>query len=147
MVTIKPECKPEWIKNGANEEMIKFAKKWGREMAGIHEDLSIEEVEKRKKDKNNPLRIIGNMSNSQIRNVYGEIKRIQMSGNFEESKSSFYLLKPKVAYAYGRNGSNGLKLFKEIFDSAFQYVNDDNTYNNFCNLMEAILAYHRAFGG
>ena len=29
MVTIKPE----WIKNGANEEMVSFAKKYGREMA------------------------------------------------------------------------------------------------------------------
>lgn len=143
MVTIKPE----WIKNGADPEMVKYAQKYGREMAGIHEELTIEEVERRKNDKENPLRPTGEMSNSQIRNVFGEIKRIQMVGDFSKSKSSFYLLKPKVAYAYGRNKSQGLKLFKEIFDESFQYVNDNITFNNFCDFMEAILAYHRAFGG
>lgn len=71
-----------------------------------------------------------------------------MIGNFDKAKTSFYLLKPKLAYAFGRNSSNsGLKLFKKIFDEASQYVIDDRTYNNFCNLMEAILAYHRAYGG
>jgi len=120
MVTIKPE----WIKNGANEEMVSFAEKCGKDLVN------------------------GNLTNSKIRSIYGEIKRIQGAKDFNKSKSSFFLLKPKVAYAYGREPKNeGLKLFKEIFDSAFQYVNDDNTYNNFCNLMEAILAYHRAFGG
>lgn len=141
MVTIKPE----WITKGATPDMVVFAQKWGREMAGIHEDLTIEEVERAKKGKT--LKPTGEMSNSQIRNVFGEIKRIQMVGDFNKSKSSFYLLKPKVAYAYGRNKSEGLKIFKDIFDSSFKYVNDNNTYNNFCNLMEAILAYHRAFGG
>lgn len=120
MVTIKPE----WIKNAANKEMVTFAEQRGREL------------------------VEGKLTNSKIRSIYGEIKRIQGAKDFEKSKSSFYLLKPKVAYAYGREPQNrGLKLFKEIFDGAFPYVTDDKTYNNFCNLMEAILAYHRAFGG
>lgn len=120
MVTIKPE----WIKNGANEEMVSFAEKCGRDLAS------------------------GNLTNSKIRSIYGEIKRIQGAKDFEKTKSSFYLLKPKVAYAQGREPLNmGLKLFKEIFDGAFSLVNDNKTYENFCNLMEAILAYHRAFGG
>lgn len=90
----------------------------------------------------------GAMSNSQIRNVYGEVKRIQMSGNFEKSKMSFYLLKPKMAYAYGRNNNNpGMKVFKSVFDQASSLVVDEKTFQNFCNVMEALLAYHRAFGG
>lgn len=141
MVTIKPE----WINIGADPEMVKFAQKYGREMAGIHEDLTIEETERRKKEKT--LFPSGEMSKSQIRGVYGEVKRLQMIGDFNKSKTSFYMLKPKVAYAYGRDKGNGLKLFKDIFDSAFPYVTDDKTYDNFCNLMEAILAYHKAYGG
>ena len=109
------------------------------------EELTIEEVEKRLKEKS--LFRKEEMSNSQIRNVFGEIKRIQMLGDFNKSKSSFFLLKPKVAYAYGRKPNRGLKIFKDIFDDASQFVTDDKTYENFCNLMEAILAYHRAFGG
>lgn len=89
----------------------------------------------------------GEMSNSQIRNVYGEIKRIQMIGNFEKSKVYFYLLKPKMAYAYGRSNNNpGMRVFKEVFDMASDQVTDEKTFQNFCNVMEAILAYHRAFG-
>ena len=138
------DFKEKWIKEGADEDMIVFARKKGRLIAGVHEDLSEEEVQKLGKN----LKRKGEMSNSQIRNFYGEIKRIQMIGKFEKAKTSFYLLKPKLAYALGRNnGNEGLKLFKSIFDEASQYVKDDKTFNNFCNLMEAILAYHRAFGG
>ena len=34
-----------------------------------------------------------------------------------------------------------------VFDAAFVHVSDDKTYKNFCNLIEAILAYHKAYGG
>ena len=84
------------------------------------------------------------LTNSKIRSVYGEMKRIQM-GDFKKDESSFYLLKPKVAYAYGRDKKNeGLKLFKLVFDRCFIDIKDSTTYNNFCNLIEAILAYHKA---
>lgn len=113
----------EWIKSGATPEMVEFAEKAGKFMA------------------NNKL------TNSKIRSIYGEIKRIQM-GEFEKEKSSFYLLKPKVAYALGRDEHNdGLKLFKLIFDRCSTDVTDHQTYLNFCNLIEAILAYHKAYGG
>lgn len=116
--------KAEWIRNGANRELVTFAEQKGREL----------------KD--------GGLTNAKIRSVYGEIKRIQGAKDFEKSKSSFYLLKPKVAYAAGREPNNqGLRLFKQIFDESFEFVSDDNTFNNFCSLMEAILAYHRANGG
>ena len=87
------------------------------------------------------------LTNSKIRSIYGEIKRIQM-GTFEEEKSAFYLLKPKVAYALGREPKNeGLKRFKQIFDDCYDKVVDEMTFKNFCNVLEAILAYHRANGG
>ena len=77
-----------------------------------------------------------NLTNSKIRSIYGEIKRIQM-GEFEKEKTSFYLLKPKVAYALGRDDKNqGLKLFKLIFDKyyrSYKYMQDqlgtDFTHN------------------
>lgn len=118
-----PAYNREWIINGATPDLVDFAEKVGEFMA-----------------KNG-------LTNSKIRNVYGEIKRIQM-GEFEKEKSSFYLLKPKVAYALGRDEKNeGLKLFKKIFDKCFEFVTDQKSYLNFCNLMEAILAYHKAYGG
>ncbi|MBP5481889.1 MAG: type III-A CRISPR-associated protein Csm2 [Paludibacteraceae bacterium] len=123
-----------WITEGADKDMNDFAEKSGEYMAPKDE---------RDKDK---------LSKSQIRNVYGEIKRIQLKGiNSAEGQSSFVLLKAKVAYAEGRNKTKGLTLFKLIFNKGWEVVTnngyDSKMYNNFCNLLEAILAYHKAYGG
>lgn len=113
-----------WVKEQASEEFVIFAEKAGKFMAE------------------------NKLTNSKIRSIYGEIKRIQMAKDFNTEKASFYLLKPKVAYALGRDKNNeGLKLFKLIFDRASKDVIDKKSYNNFCNLIEAILAYHKANGG
>lgn len=113
----------KWVTDEADKDLIAFAEKAGEYMA-----------------KNQ-------LTNSKIRNVYGEIKRIQM-GTFDKEKSSFFLLRPKVAYAFGRERNNkGLEMFKMVFDTAFDSVSDGKSYQNFCNLIEAILAYHKANGG
>ncbi|HOV83958.1 MAG TPA: type III-A CRISPR-associated protein Csm2 [Paludibacteraceae bacterium] len=113
----------EWITQGTDKTMVDFTEEAGKYMA---------------KQK---------LTKSKIRSIYGEIKRIQVNG-FEKEKSSFYLLRPKMAYALGRDsGNKGLKLFKLIFDYTSNLVKDANQYENFCNLFEAILAYHKAFGG
>ena len=77
----------EWITKEADSAMVDYTEKAGQFMA-----------------KNG-------LTNSKIRSIYGEIKRIQM-GSFETEKASFLLLRPKVAYAYGRDDRNkGLELF------------------------------------
>lgn len=128
----------EWIIKGADKDLIEYAEKAGEYMAPLYKG------EKQC------------LSKSQIRNVYGEIKRIQLKGiNTMEGKTSFMLLKPKVAYAEGRNKTMGLSLFKKIFDDAWDATskcleNESSSiiaYNNFCALLEAILAYHKAYGG
>lgn len=119
----KLEYKSSWITQEADKGLVEYAEKSGKFMA-----------------KNG-------LTNSKIRSIYGEIKRIQM-GIFEKEKSSFYLLKPKVAYALGRDDKNeGLKLFKKIFDLCSENVSDQKSYQNFCGFIEAILAYHKAYGG
>ena len=110
-----------WINQGADDELVQFAEKAGKAMAD------------------------GGLTNSKIRSIYGEIKRIQ-SGDFEKLKSSFYLLKPKVAYAVGRDSNNkGLKLFQAVFNKCYADVKDKHSYENFCNFIEAILAYHSVY--
>lgn len=75
-----------WITDAATAEMIDYTRNAGKYMANK------------------------NLTKSKIRSIYGEIKRIQMRG-YEQEKSSFFLLKPKVAYALGRDNKNqGLKL-------------------------------------
>ena len=82
----------------------------------------------------------------QIRNVFGEIKRIQMKG-FENEKASFFLLKPKIAYAAKRHNDIGINTLKKYFDLAHKEVADARTYQNFVDFFESILAYHKAYGG
>lgn len=110
-----------WIENGADEALPDYAEFIGKEMAD------------------------NKLTSSKIRSVYGEIKRIQM-GEFAKEKSSFYLLRPKVAYAVGRDKENiGLQLFKLVFDKSAKCVKDKDTFLHFANFMEAVLAYHRAY--
>jgi CRISPR-associated protein Csm2 len=119
----KTEYNPKWITSEADAPLVAYAEKAFKFMA------------KR------------GLTKSKIRSIYGEIKRIQMS-EFENEKSAFILLKPKVAYALGRDPQNaGLQLFKEIFDLSSVNVTNQKSYQNFCNFMEAILAYHKANGG
>lgn len=115
------EFNPEWIKTGVNMDTVNFAEKFGKYLAD------------------------NGLTTSQIRNIFGEIKRIQMK-KFEYGKSSFYLLKPKMAYAEQRN-KNGISELRRYFDKAHAVVTDDKTFNNFVDFFEAILAYHKAFGG
>ena len=110
-----------WIENGADEALPDYAEFIGKAMAD------------------------NKLTSSKIRSVYGEIKRIQM-GEFAKEKASFYLLRPKVAYAVGRDKENiGLQLFKLVFDKSAKCVKDRDTFLHFANFMEAVLAYHRAY--
>jgi CRISPR-associated protein Csm2 len=113
---------PEWITSGITQETVAFSEKLGEFI------------------KNEKL------TTSQIRNVFGEIKRIQLKG-FDSEKPSFYLLKPKMAYAAKRADNLGIKTLKKIFDQAHAEVSDKITYQNFVDFFESILAYHKAYGG
>ena len=109
-----------WLKIDADAKLVEYAEKAGERLAKT------------------------GLTTSKIRNIYGEIKRIQVGG-FDDNKPSFYLLKPKVAYAVGRDNKNrGLILFQLIFNECFNDVTDRKSYQNFCNFIEAILAYHKA---
>ena len=112
----------EWITNGITKETVYFSDILGKYV------------------KENGL------TASQIRNVFGEIKRIQMKG-WENEKASFYLLKPKMAYAAKRQNDKGINTLKKYFDLAHKEVADVKTYQNFVDFFESILAYHKAYGG
>lgn len=120
--------KTSWITDGADQEMVDYTDEAGKRMKN------------------------GNLTASQIRNIYGEIKRIQIGG-YEKNKASFLLLQPKLAYIVGRTeaksrgNSEGIRVYQDIFLKAAKLVNNEKTYQNFCNLMEALVAYHKYYGG
>jgi CRISPR-associated protein Csm2 len=86
------------------------------------------------------------LTTSQIRNVFGSVKKMEMKGfNANELR----LLKPQLAYAASRPGAKqGARDLREVLSSAIDCVGDEGEkFDNFCNFFEAILAYHRAAGG
>lgn len=116
-----------WIISGIDKACIKFTDEFGEFL------------------KNNQL------TTSQIRNVFGELKRIQMKG-FKNEKTAFLLLKPKMAYAVARDGKRGLQQLTNVFNKAYEVVDvagdsGEKHYQNLMDFMESILAYHKAYGG
>lgn len=131
------DFKPEWVTKGLDEQALTYLNEFGKEL------------------KNTGL------TTSQFRNVYGELKRIQLK-ELKNERASFMMLRPKLAYAQGRHGkpdkSGGIDKFKAVFDKGIKEVkwNEGNEtelaeatfkFRNFMNCMEALLAYHRANGG
>ncbi|MDF1610554.1 type III-A CRISPR-associated protein Csm2 [Stygiobacter electus] len=124
---------PLWIKNGLDKEAILFAEYFGKELSP--EGLGNKEA----------------LTTSQIRNVYGEVQRMKMKGF---NKSELLLLKPRLAYLTERKGTIGSKDFRKVIEKALDEVlngKDEKEmelrFQNFANFFEAILAYHRSFGG
>jgi CRISPR-associated protein Csm2 len=89
------------------------------------------------------------LSTSQIRNVYGEVMRLKMKGF---NANELVLLKPRLAYSTERKGTDGSRKFREVIEKALDKViftkeKQEELFQNFANFFEAILAYHRSFGG
>lgn len=86
-----------------------------------------------------------NLTTSQIRNIYGAVKKMQMKGELDTHK--LLMLKPKLAYAAKRHGG-GVDTLKDVLTQAIDLVgNDSIKFSRFVDFFEAILAYHRAYGG
>lgn len=129
------EFKKEWISEGINESAVQFTEKFGEYLCDLQQDKRLGRMA---------------MTTSQIRNIFGEVKRIQAKGYLKE-KSTFLLLRPKIAYAEARvlakSGKSRISDFRTVLDKAHIAVTDEKQFQNFVDFMEAILAYHKAYGG
>ena len=126
-----PAFQSKWITEGADDKMIEYAKKLAHFMVDSKKDGE-------------------KVSSSQLRNIYGEVMRIKQKG-FNKGKTDFLLLKPKVAYNYGRiknsQQKERFKVFLNDFNKAHALVESEKTFDNFHKYFEAILAYHKYYGG
>lgn len=121
---------PKWISEKFTREADMFAEKFG-------EYLSKNEL-----------------STSQLRNIFGELKNIQMrllKSKYEEEENRIVLLKAKMAYAAAREDSKKkaevYRTFKKYFDQAHKEIKDKESFNRFVDFITAVLAYHKAAGG
>ncbi len=128
------ELNPKWLEdaNGLPAQAVDFAEKLG-------------EILVDKQSNGRPG--FNQMTTSQVRNFFGEMRRIQMKG-FEKNRGAFHMLKPKLAYAVARAGSRSkISEFQKVTNYLMDAVHDQQTYNNFISFMEAVVAYHKSNGG
>ncbi|HOV73299.1 MAG TPA: type III-A CRISPR-associated protein Csm2 [Candidatus Hydrogenedentes bacterium] len=90
------------------------------------------------------------VTTSQIRNIFGSVKKMEMEAEMNLSK--VLLLKPRIAYASARNKGLGdlarqLTDAIDMIDKGKSPAEKNERFHRFCQGFEAILAYHRAHGG
>jgi CRISPR-associated protein Csm2 len=129
------EFQSSWIKDGIDEKTVLFAEKFGEYLCDKQPDLRLGRMA---------------MTTSQIRNVFGEVKRIQAKG-YTKERPSFLLLRPKIAYAEARvkakSGKSRIEDFRKVMEQAHLAVSNDEEFQRFVDFLEATLAYHKAAGG
>ena len=81
------------------------------------------------------------MTSSQLRRFYGEVKRQQTNGY---NTSDFVLLKPKLAYAVGRDKGTKIADFYKVMTEAMSHVSNEQEFGRFVKVFEAIVAFHKA---
>ena len=92
------------------------------------------------------------VSSSFLRNIFGEMRRIE-TGGFEEHRADFVLLRPKLAYSCGRaidrnkGAKDDLEALQKLYSLAAKKVANANGFKNLVSIMEAIIAFHKANGG
>ena len=128
----KNDFKPEWITGGLTSEAIKFTDDFGKYLQTKR------------------------LSSSQLRNVFGEMKQIQLQKKADKADEQklftrYLLLYPKIAYAAGRQRSEALTTFKEVFEKAYRTIKNEEefkkNYQNLVDFVESTLAFHRSYGG
>lgn len=93
------------------------------------------------------------VSTSQLRKFFGEIKRIQ--ADFDNCKMDLILLDPKIAYAVGRTKKDArqgesvkIEDFYKQMTPLISKINEDQAkFKRFVQVCEAIVAYHKQYGG
>jgi len=123
----KDEEKIRRIINGESSILNEYAEYLAKEYAPQHD--------REKKQK---------LTASQIRNILDDVQRMRED---DIQQGRLELLRPKLAYVSGRNRESwALRELREILDSAIKFVgNDFKKFENFRNLFEAIVGYHKFY--
>ena len=92
------------------------------------------------------------LTTNQIRAIFGEVRRIE--GEWKnpdkvgQASRQLILLKPKMAYRARRERGKGVKDLVSVLDPAIDLVGQSQeNFTRFVDFFEAILAYHKAYGG
>ena len=100
-----------------------------------------------------------NLTTSQIRALFGEVRQIEAqwsmgSESRQRAARRLILLKPKMAYRARRERGRGVQELVDVLNPALDEVTkekdaakQDADFKRFVEFFEAILAYHKSYGG
>lgn len=80
---------------------------------------------------------------SQLRNIFSRIKSIRQT---EKGIKELKMLRFKLAYVAGRSDNKSMKELISLLDELIKKVNENNL-DNFKDFFEAIISYHKFYGG
>jgi CRISPR-associated protein Csm2 len=135
---VKKSFQSKWITDKIEDETIVWAKDFGSFLA---------KDEGRQK---------GKLSTTQLRKFFGQLKRVQaevqVEGSYEQQhKVKMLMLAPQLAYAVGRDKKSSkqtkINYFQEEVTTMLKSVTEVEYFNNFVNIIEAVVAYHKFEGG
>lgn len=99
------------------------------------------------------------LTTSQIRNIFGEVRRIEMNWRADQPTDDetayrqVVLLQPKLAYQAKRERGRGVEELQGVLSPCIDVIRkarkDERRlyFQRFVDFFEAILAYHKAAGG
>jgi CRISPR-associated protein Csm2 len=92
------------------------------------------------------------VTTSQLRNIFSEVKRIQLRiKENDDWKTEVLMLRPKIAYntarTLQRSKNSRMKELREVLEKALLLVSEKQHFTNFSKFFEAIIAYHKVYGG
>ncbi len=89
------------------------------------------------------------LETNQVRKFLDAVNRIKAdlseTGKFDEIETEIVLLKPKLAYAAARQ--RAAKPLGEVISAAIDKVHSKEDFERLVQLIESIIAYHKAEGG
>jgi CRISPR-associated protein Csm2 len=94
-----------------------------------------------------------NLTRNQIRTIFTEVRQIEAQWGKSEAVRRLTMLKPKLAYQAARSPTGNVNLLRDVLSDAIDEViqapadKQNDRFERFVDLFEAILAYHRAKGG
>jgi CRISPR-associated protein Csm2 len=96
------------------------------------------------------------VTSSQLRNVFGTARQIQLRwpNNPDAAYRDAVLLRPKLGYFAKRERGRGMEDLRRILTPALEEMSRStdpkerqDRFNRFVEFLEAIVAYHKAYGG
>ncbi len=99
------------------------------------------------------------LTTNQIRALFGEVRQIEAQWNTggenrQLAARRLVLLKPKMAYRARRERGSAVQDLRDVLEPALDLVVQETNsdaqhahFGRFVEFFEAILAYHKAFGG